>query len=146
MTWVKKSINLCTKQVDFSQVHKIFGFLKSYTSDYGILLFIPIDTSRDQAQTSEIGLTSRQKKRLKEEMKEAEKILRFDPKRYLKSMRQKARPEWFDVNMRKGSRVSFWHPTSPHFADAYTCWQVFFWKCIRIDYTNGEFKCIYFGW
>jgi len=37
-------------------------------------------------------------------MKEKEKVLRFDPLRYLKSIRQKARPEWFDVNKRKGSK------------------------------------------
>eukprot|EP01084_Bolivina_argentea_P128631 227336_1 len=35
-------------------------------------------------------------------MEKAEKVLRFDPLRYLKSIRQKARPEWFDVKKRKG--------------------------------------------
>eukprot|EP00487_Bulimina_marginata_P002057 TRINITY_DN1483_c0_g1_i1.p1 TRINITY_DN1483_c0_g1~~TRINITY_DN1483_c0_g1_i1.p1 ORF type:complete len:122 (-),score=13.16 TRINITY_DN1483_c0_g1_i1:244-570(-) len=34
-------------------------------------------------------------------MKEKEKVLRFDPLRYLKSIRQKARKEWFDVGKRK---------------------------------------------
>ncbi|ETO10371.1 ATP-binding protein [Reticulomyxa filosa] len=37
-------------------------------------------------------------------MKEKEKVLRFDPVRYMKSIRQKARPEWFDVTRRKGSK------------------------------------------
>ena len=37
-------------------------------------------------------------------MKEKEKILRFDPKRYLKSIRQKARPEWFDVKLKHGTK------------------------------------------
>merc|ERR1712129_386320 len=34
-------------------------------------------------------------------MGEKEKVLRFDLLRYLKSIRQKARPEWFDVRKRK---------------------------------------------
>ena len=58
------------------------------------------DTTRSDKKISETGLTSRQKKKKKEEMKEKEKVLRFDPKRYMKSMRQKARPEWFDVKLR----------------------------------------------
>ena len=61
------------------------------------------DTVRGQKELSEFGLTSKQKKKLKAEMKEKEKVLRFDPLRYLKSIRQKARPEWFDVRKRKAS-------------------------------------------
>ena len=52
------------------------------------------DTSREDKTLDEYGLTSRQKKKVKEEEKEQEKVKRFDPLRYLKSMRQKARPEW----------------------------------------------------
>merc|ERR1712228_893526 len=51
---------------------------------------------------SEFGLTNKQKRKVKAEQKEKEKVLRFDPLRYLKSIRQKARPEWFDVRKRKG--------------------------------------------
>eukprot|EP00486_Rosalina_sp_Unknown_P008330 CAMPEP_0201594314 /NCGR_PEP_ID=MMETSP0190_2-20130828/191666_1 /ASSEMBLY_ACC=CAM_ASM_000263 /TAXON_ID=37353 /ORGANISM="Rosalina sp." /LENGTH=522 /DNA_ID=CAMNT_0048053871 /DNA_START=32 /DNA_END=1597 /DNA_ORIENTATION=- len=61
------------------------------------------DTVRGQKELSEFGLTSKQKKKLKAEMKEKEKVLRFDPLRYLKSIRQKARPEWFDVRKRKAA-------------------------------------------
>eukprot|EP01084_Bolivina_argentea_P059835 109307_1 len=59
------------------------------------------DTVRGQKTLSEFGLTSKQKKVKKAEAKEAEKVLRFDPVRYLKSIRQKARPEWFDVSRKK---------------------------------------------
>jgi len=59
------------------------------------------DTVRGQKDLSEFGLTSKQKKRKKAEDKEKEKVLRFDPVRYLKSIRQKPRPEWFDVRKRK---------------------------------------------
>merc|ERR1712154_686550 len=60
------------------------------------------DTVRGQKELSAFGLTSKQKKKQKKIMKEKEKVLRFDPLRYLKSIRQKARPEWFDVGKRKG--------------------------------------------
>lgn len=65
------------------------------------------DSTRDAKSLHEFGLTSRQKKKLKAEMMEKEKVARFDPQRYLKAMRQKARPEWFDVAKRSGSRVCY---------------------------------------
>merc|ERR1712154_470408 len=62
------------------------------------------DTVRGQKSLSEFGLTNKQKRKVKAEMKEKEKVLRFDPLRYLKSIRQKARPEWFDVKKRHGNQ------------------------------------------
>merc|ERR1712129_613467 len=60
------------------------------------------DTVRGQKDLSEFGLSKKQQRKVKARMKEEEKVLRFDPLRYLKSIRQKARPEWFDVRKHKG--------------------------------------------
>merc|ERR1719242_884415 len=62
------------------------------------------DTVKGQKKLSEFGLTSKQKKKRNKILKEQEKVLRFDPLRYLKSIRQKARPEWFDVKRRMGNQ------------------------------------------
>ena len=62
------------------------------------------DTVRGQKSLAEFGLTSKQKKKRNKILKEKEKVLRFDPLRYLKSIRQKARPEWFDVKKRHGNQ------------------------------------------
>eukprot|EP01083_Nonionella_stella_P076863 209611_1 len=90
----KRGIRIGDKAVDDdvsafinSQIYKTSRFLT--------------DTVRGQKELSEFGLTSKQKKKQKAIDREAEKVLRFDPLRYLKSIRQKARPEWFDVGKRK---------------------------------------------
>merc|ERR1719242_609504 len=62
------------------------------------------DTVKGQKSLAEFGLTSKQKKKRNKILKEKEKYLRFDPMRYMKSIRQKARPEWFNVKKRQGNQ------------------------------------------
>ena len=84
-----KSIEDDTSKFINSQLYKTSRFLT--------------DTVKGQKKLSDFGLTSKQKKKRNKILKEKEKYLRFDPLRYLKSIRQKARPEWFDVRKRKGN-------------------------------------------